>query len=399
MKSSQTLSILHLPSQDRATRTKPVYPGSKILDLIKSAQTDFSLLGFFHTNKFSLLSLFFATPVLIGSTAVVSFAAPPEIAQVVVGGGNINRPTLKLGSQGERVSELQGALKLLGYYTGTVDGNFSQPTANAVSQFKQAAGLTADGIVDGNTWQRLFPGDGTVATASETNPNKFPTPTVTPNTTISPTPDPKPSNPRTVTSTSQNSVRQSSDDGTSTTRSEQSIRTTSTNRTGQTTRTQQSVRSEQTSNSGQTPRTRQASNSGQTPRTRQTSNSGQTPRTRQASNSGQTQTRQASNSGQTPRTRQTSNSGQTPQTKKTPSIQYTAAGMPILRVGMRGSEVVKLQERLKRLGFLDGDADGDFGTSTEAAVKTAQQRYGLEADGVAGGATWDVIMRRRPQAR
>jgi peptidoglycan hydrolase-like protein with peptidoglycan-binding domain len=66
---------------------------------------------------------------------------------------------------------------------------------------------------------------------------------------------------------------------------------------------------------------------------------------------------------------------------------------------MRGPEVVKLQERLKRLGFLDGDADGDFGTSTEAAVKAAQQRYGLEPDGVAGGATWDVLTRRRSQPR
>jgi peptidoglycan hydrolase-like protein with peptidoglycan-binding domain len=66
---------------------------------------------------------------------------------------------------------------------------------------------------------------------------------------------------------------------------------------------------------------------------------------------------------------------------------------------MRGSEVVKLQERLKRLGFLDGNADGDFGASTEAAVKAAQQRYGLEADGIAGGATWDVLTRRRSQAR
>jgi len=82
---------------------------------------------FFSASKFYLLPLCFATPVLIGSTAVVSFAAPPEIAQVVVG-GSVNRPTLKLGSQGERVSELQGTLKLLGYYTGAVDGNFNQTT-------------------------------------------------------------------------------------------------------------------------------------------------------------------------------------------------------------------------------------------------------------------------------
>ncbi|MGI8504943.1 MAG: peptidoglycan-binding protein [Hassallia sp.] len=376
---------------------------------------------FFSASKFYLLPLCFTTPVLIGSTALVSFAAPPEIAQVVVG-GSVNRPTLKLGSQGERVSELQGALKLLGYYAGAVDGNFKETTATAVSQFKQAAGLAPDGIVDGNTWARLFPGEGTVA-SSPTSPNpasKFPIPNQTPNgVTGNATPDPKPSSPRATTSSSQTTVRQSSpSDDTSTSSSEQTIRTTSTNGAGQTSRSEQTVRTTSTAGSGETVRTRQTprsqtSSSGETVRTRQTprnqtasssetvrtprtSSSGQTPRTRQTSSSGQTtRTRQTTSSGETVRTRQTTSSGQS--TRQTPAIQYTAGGMPILRIGMRGSEVVKLQERLKRLGFLDGDADGDFGASTEAAVKAAQQRYGLEPDGVAGGATWDVLTRRRSQ--
>jgi len=364
---------------------------------------------FFSASKFYLLPLCFTTPVLIGSTAVVSFAAPSEIAQVVVG-GSVNRPTLKLGSQGERVSELQGALKLLGYYTGTVDGNFKETTANAVSEFKSAAGLAPDGIVDGNTWARLFPGEGTVA-SSPASPNpapKFPTPSQTPNrVTGNPTPDPKPSSP-TTTSTSQTTVRQSSPgSGTSTTRSEQTLRTTSTNGAGQTSRSEQTVRTTSTTGSSETVRTRQTprsqtSSSGETVRTRQTprnqtASSGETVRTPQTSSSKQTpRTRETASSGETVRTRQTSSSAQT---RQTPAIQYTAAGTPILRIGMRGSEVVKLQERLKRLGFLDGNADGNFGTSTEAAVKAAQQRYGLEPDGIAGGATWDVLTRRRSQAR
>ncbi|MBW4449288.1 MAG: peptidoglycan-binding protein [Spirirestis rafaelensis WJT71-NPBG6] len=373
---------------------------------------------FFSASKFYLLPLCFATPVLIGSTAVVSFAAPPEIAQVVVG-GSVNRPTLKLGSQGERVSELQGTLKLLGYYTGAVDGNFNQTTANAVSQFKQAAGLPPDGIVDANTWARLFPGEGTVAssTASPNPAANFPTPSKTPNAvTGNATPEPKPSSPRATTSSSQTTVRQSSPgSGTSTSSSEQTLRTTSTDGAGQTSRSEQTVRTTSTSGSRETVRTRQTprnqtSSSRETVRTprSQTSSSGQTTRTRQASTSGQTPRSQTRSSGQTTRTRQASTSGQTTRsqtstsgqtTRQTPSIQYTAAGMPILRIGMRGSEVVKLQERLKRLGFLDGSVDGDFGTSTEAAVKAAQQRYGLEPDGVAGGATWDVLTRRRSQPR
>lgn len=69
----------------------------------------------------------------------------------------VNRPVLKLGSQGTAVSELQAALKLLGYFAGNVDGFYSESTASAVSQFQQKSGLNADGIVGAETWDRLFP--------------------------------------------------------------------------------------------------------------------------------------------------------------------------------------------------------------------------------------------------
>jgi len=69
----------------------------------------------------------------------------------------INRPVLKLGSQGTDVSELQAALKLLGYFTGNVDGFYGESTASAVSSFQQASGLNADGIAGVATWNRLFP--------------------------------------------------------------------------------------------------------------------------------------------------------------------------------------------------------------------------------------------------
>jgi N-acetylmuramoyl-L-alanine amidase len=67
------------------------------------------------------------------------------------------RPTLKLGSRGSEVIELQAALKLLGFYADTVDGIFSQSTARAVSQFQETAGLAPDAIVGQDTWNRLFP--------------------------------------------------------------------------------------------------------------------------------------------------------------------------------------------------------------------------------------------------
>jgi len=79
------------------------------------------------------------------------------------------RPTLKSGSRGAEVTELQATLKLLGYYSSTVDGVYGQSTVAAVSQFQQAAGLGADGITGPATWNRLFP-------AVET-PSTPPTPT------------------------------------------------------------------------------------------------------------------------------------------------------------------------------------------------------------------------------
>lgn len=70
-----------------------------------------------------------------------------------------------------------------------------------------------------------------------------------------------------------------------------------------------------------------------------------------------------------------------------------AAIFPILRVGMKGPAVEGLQERLRALGFLKGSVDGVFGAETQAAVKAAQRRLSLEADGVVGNATWIRLLR------
>lgn len=78
----------------------------------------------------------------------------------------VNRPILRMGSEGAAVSELQAALKLLGYYSDAVDGIYRESTASAVSGFQQAAGLTPDGITGPATWNRLFPSTPTVVRTS-----------------------------------------------------------------------------------------------------------------------------------------------------------------------------------------------------------------------------------------
>jgi peptidoglycan hydrolase-like protein with peptidoglycan-binding domain len=70
----------------------------------------------------------------------------------------------------------------------------------------------------------------------------------------------------------------------------------------------------------------------------------------------------------------------------------TVVDFPVLRRGMNGSAVMRLQERLQAIGFFDGAVDGTFGEETEAAVIAAQESFELEADGVVGPETWSVLL-------
>ncbi|HWQ57596.1 MAG TPA: SH3 domain-containing protein [Clostridia bacterium] len=69
------------------------------------------------------------------------------------------------------------------------------------------------------------------------------------------------------------------------------------------------------------------------------------------------------------------------------------AGAGMLKQGMQGEEVRKLQQALYNRGFLTKNSDitGIFDTTTRDAVKEYQQALGLSADGVAGTVTLDSI--------
>jgi peptidoglycan hydrolase-like protein with peptidoglycan-binding domain len=279
-----------------------------------------SISNYVNANHLYYLLLCTATPLMIVSSTMVAIPSlrdatrtvaqdipePAKIAQISAV-GTINRPTLKVGSQGERVSELQATLKLLGFYTGAVDGNYQEGTAIAVSQFKQAAGLNPDGVVDAMTWQKLFPNVTQVATnISSSSVPPIPTNSFT-----------VPTQPNRNTRVNNTTV----------------LKPTS---------SKQNITSRNNPNTSFQP---------------------------------------------------------TPLNQQNPSIQYTGEGWAILRLGNRGAEVIKLQKLLKTLGFLKNGADGDFGNTTEAAVKAAQIRYGLQPDGIVGGATWETFLRRLPQQR
>lgn len=176
-----------------------------------------------------------------------------------------NRTILRLGSQGSEVTQIQGVLKLLGYYSGEVNGIYDRNTSVAVSRFQQAAGLEPDGIFGAATWNLLLPLSPEAVVVS-TDPTPSP---------VVPSPSPTESS---------------------------------------------------------------------------------TPET-------------------------------TPSTPTPTSVTF-----PVLREGMRGEAIAHLQQRLKTLGFLQGEVDGVFGANTLAAVKAAQRKYNLEADGIVGRSTWRALL-------
>lgn len=67
-------------------------------------------------------------------------------------------PTLKLGSKGEEVKELQRLLgePKLSLKPVKIDGVFGQTTEAAVKEFQRKAYLPADGIVGPTTWEKLY---------------------------------------------------------------------------------------------------------------------------------------------------------------------------------------------------------------------------------------------------
>ena len=67
-----------------------------------------------------------------------------------------NRPTIRQGSQGEAVRELQLLLTALGFNTGSTSGIFGPMTDAAVRTFQRNNNLTVDGIVGPITWGVLL---------------------------------------------------------------------------------------------------------------------------------------------------------------------------------------------------------------------------------------------------
>lgn len=74
--------------------------------------------------------------------------------------------TLRKGYTGDDVKSVQSRLQELGYYTGSLDGNYGSGTMAAVEAFQGRNGLKQDGIAGSGTFGKLF---STSAVAADSN--------------------------------------------------------------------------------------------------------------------------------------------------------------------------------------------------------------------------------------
>ena len=84
--------------------------------------------------------------------------------------------SLKLGSTGPDVRNVQTKLKQLGFLKGTVDGDFGKATEEAVKKFQKQYGLEVDGKVGANTLAKLQIARATAKPAVTATPKKTATP-------------------------------------------------------------------------------------------------------------------------------------------------------------------------------------------------------------------------------
>ena len=239
--------------------------------------------------------------------------------------------SMRLGFQGESVRTVQRKLRDLGYYKGSIDGDFGAETEKAVKAFQKANGLTADGKVGEQTLKKL--NDKNAKTAKEANATAKPKTTATPKSTATPNLEKEYYlSLGTVGNRVETLQRRLIELG-----------WLSGKVTGEyDSATEAAVRAFQDKTSGLW------SDGIAGPETLRALYSSKAARTTKAA---------AINNADT--------------------LQY----------GSEGTDVTKLQKKLQELGYLAGAADGKFGVETEAAVIAFQSNNNLTADGKAGTAT------------
>ena len=92
---------------------------------------------------------------LYNEDVIVVYSQTPIGTPVNIDGAVRKIRTLKVGSKGDDVRQVQQLLSDLGYYTAAIDGVFGRVTRRAVIRFKKDQGLNVNGLVGKNTLKAL----------------------------------------------------------------------------------------------------------------------------------------------------------------------------------------------------------------------------------------------------
>ena len=247
-------------------------------------------------------------------------------------------PALKRGSSGERVTALQQKLKNLGYYTGTVDGDYGDGTVKAVKAFQSRNGLTADGVAGEATLKLIDSGNAKKAATPSPKPTATPTPT-------------------------SSALRVGS--------------------TGSKVKSMQQRLKALGYYTGSVAGTFGAG-------TRKALVAFQKANGLTADGVAGTATLNKLHSSSAKSAVSVSSNATSRPAMRT-YVASTLSSYRYLQQGSRGSDVKKLQQRLKDLGYFSGSVSGDFGADTEVALRAFQERNGLWVDGVAGEDTQRML--------
>ena len=281
-----------------------------------------------------------ATPTLM---AVVTPTPTMRIVTVAPATPTVTPPSLQFGFTGStEVRALQKRLKELGWYTGSVDGDFGPATLEAVKAFQKANGLTADGKAGQKTLAKL---NSTKAVSKKAAASK----TTGSDKATSKSPSKQTAKPTATPNLSKDYYLE-------------------TGSSGKKVRTLQSRLIELGYLSGKVTGEYDAA-------------------TRAAVLAFQKSYKELWDDGvagpQTLKLLYSKNA------RKSSSVAASIG--ETLQLGSTGSAVRSLQKRLKELGYFSSSIDGDYGDLTENAVKLFQEQNGLKVDGKAGSATLDKL--------
>lgn len=248
--------------------------------------------------------------------------------------------TLKVGSEGADVKRMQQRLKNLGYYTGSVDGDFGAGTEVAVRDFQANNGLSVDGKAGKRTLEVLYSENAKKKTATSVT------------------------------------AKPTGGSSSTTTRPTQNTATMYTN--------------------GKTDIYLRLGNSGSQVKILQNrlivlgyltgTADGEFEATTEAAVKAFQKRHDIWDDGVAGPT--TLSMLYSSSAKKANSV---AGHLGALKEGAIGDSVRTLQKNLRTLGYYSGSVDGDYGAGTTAAVMAFQRARGLTADGVAGKATLNAI--------